>query len=101
MVDEAQARAYLEEAELTLASPEAIYREAKRTGKRLWSKVAKEAYDAMENCAAAGLAARKARVPRSHPAKIAAFITEYNVGEIGVRAQTAPYRRPPSASNGF
>ena len=42
---EQQARAYLDEAELTIESAEAIYERAKRTGKQLWSKVVKEAYD--------------------------------------------------------
>lgn len=74
-MDREQALAYLEEAELTLDSAQAIFAEAERTGKKLWSKVVKETYDAMENCAAAGLALKGAEIPRRHPAKVARFIS--------------------------
>jgi len=66
MVAEQRTKAYLKEAELTLDCAEAIFERAKRTGKPLWSKVIKEAYDAMENCAMAALAYRRIRVPRYH-----------------------------------
>lgn len=74
-MDRKQALAYLEEAELTLDSAQAIFAEAKRTGKKLWSKVVKESYDSMENCAAAGLVLRGVEIPRRHPAKVARFIS--------------------------
>ncbi|KUO42608.1 MAG: hypothetical protein APU95_02920 [Hadesarchaea archaeon YNP_N21] len=66
---ERRARAYLMEAELTFESAEAVFERAKLTGKRLWSKVVKEAYDAMEGCAAAALALKGVGVPRYHPAQ--------------------------------
>jgi len=71
--------AYLKEADLTLDSAEAIFERAKRTGKQLWSKVVKEAYDAMENCAMAALAFKRVRIPRYHPAKIAVFISQFEL----------------------
>lgn len=74
-----RAKAYLKEAELTLESAQAIFERAKRTSKQLWSKVVKEAYDAMENCIMAALALRQRRIPRYHPAKIASFISEYGL----------------------
>jgi len=79
-----RASAYLKEAELTLDSAEAIFERAKRTGKQLWSKVVKEAYDAMENCAMAALAFKQVRIPRYHPAKVASFISQFELegGEI-------------------
>jgi HEPN domain-containing protein len=76
---ERRARAYLMEAELTLESAEAVFERAKLTGKRLWSKVVKEAYDAMEDCAAAALALKGVGVPRYHPAKIASFISQFGL----------------------
>ena len=76
---EQRARAYLKEAELTLDSAEAIFKRAKRTGKQLWSKVVKEAYDAMENCAMVALASKRARIPRYHPAKVASFISQFEL----------------------
>ena len=77
---EQQARAYLDEAELTIESAEAIYERAKRTGKQLWSKVVKEAYDAMENCVMAALAKVHVDIPRYHPAKTATFISQFKLG---------------------
>lgn len=74
-----RAKAYLKKAELTLESAQAIFERAKRTSKQLWSKVVKEAYDAMENCIMAALALRQRRIPRYHPAKIASFISEYGL----------------------
>jgi len=79
MVAEQRAKAYLKEAELTLDCAEAIFERAKRTGKPLWSKVVKEAYDAMENCAVAALAYRRIKIPKYHPAKIATFISQFRL----------------------
>lgn len=79
MVNEEQAKAYFKEAELTLASAQAIFKEAKNSGTKLWSKVVKEAYDAMKNCVVACLALKKLRIPRYHPAKITSFIVEYGL----------------------
>lgn len=76
-----RAEAYLKEAELTLDSAEAIFERAKRTGKQLWSKVVKEAYDAIENCTMAALASKQIRIPRYHPAKIANFISKFELEE--------------------
>jgi HEPN domain-containing protein len=76
---EERAKAYLKEAELTLDSAEAIFDRAKRTDKQLWSKVVKEAYDAMENCTMAALASKQNRIPRYHPAKIANFISKFEL----------------------
>jgi len=74
-----RAKAYLKEAELTLESAQAIFEKAKKTSKQLWSKVVKEAYDAMENCTMAALAIRQKRIPRYHPAKVASFVSEFGL----------------------
>jgi len=77
---EQQAKAYLDEAELTIESAEAIYERAKRTGKQLWSKVVKEAYNGTENCVVATLAKEQAEIPRYHPAGTATFISQFKLG---------------------
>jgi len=74
-----RASAYLKEAELTLDSAEAIFERAKRTGKQLWSKVVKEAYDSMENCTMTALALKQIRIPRYHPAKVTSFISQFEL----------------------
>jgi len=79
MVAEQRAKAYLKEAELTLDYAEAIFERAKRTGKPLWPKVVKEAYDAMENCTMAALAYKRIETPKYHPAKIATFISQFGL----------------------
>jgi HEPN domain-containing protein len=69
----------LDEAELTIESAEAIYERARTTGKQLWSKVVKEAYDAMENCVMAALVEVHVDIPRYHPAKMATFISQFKL----------------------
>lgn len=75
-----QAEAYLREAELTLESAETI-QESSESGGEMWAQVVKNAYDALEQAASAGIAHRGQRVPRSHTAKIKRFVELYDPGE--------------------
>jgi HEPN domain-containing protein len=81
MSTEEQADAYLDEAELTLESAEAIYQSAEETGEKLWATVVKNGYDAIEQAVSAGIAAENEAIPRTHPGKINTFIELYNPGE--------------------
>ncbi len=76
-----QARAYLEEAELTLKSARTIIKTAKLQENRMWAQVVKNAYDAIEQAASAGIAARNQRIPRDHPAKIRNFTQAYKLDQ--------------------
>jgi len=78
---EEQAEAYVEEAELTLVSAEAIYSSAEESGGNLWAQVVKNGYDAIEQAASAGIAAENEAVPRNHPGKINTFIEFYGPRE--------------------
>jgi hypothetical protein len=92
---EQQAKAYFDEAELTIESAEAIYERAKRTGKQLWSKVVKEAYDGTENCVMAALAKEHVDIPRYHPAKTATFISQFKLGGTEMEEVLIKWRRDP------
>lgn len=81
MSSEEQADAYLEEAELTLESAEAIYNTAEESGENLWAQVVKNGYDAIEQAVSAGIAAEDEAIPRNHPSKINTFIELYDPGE--------------------
>jgi len=78
---EEQAEAYVEEAELTLVSAEAIYSSAEESGGNLWAQVVKNGYDAIEQAASAGIAAENEAIPQNHPGKINTFIELYGPGE--------------------
>lgn len=73
MSTDEQARAYLQEATLTLESARAIH-ESASDANRLWAQVVKNGYDAIEQAVSAAIADRGRSVPRRHPAKINAFI---------------------------
>ncbi|KXA95683.1 hypothetical protein AKJ65_01230 [candidate division MSBL1 archaeon SCGC-AAA259E19] len=80
MNKEKQAAAYLREARLTLKSARTIY-ESSASGEGMWAQVVKNAYDAMEQAASAGIAHREQRIPRSHTAKIKRFVELYDPEE--------------------
>lgn len=73
-IKQEQAKEYLNEAKLTLASAEAIFDKAEHEGLNLWSKVVKNAYDAIEDALAAAIACQGEIIPKEHPGKISAFI---------------------------
>lgn len=77
MNKEEQAAAYVREARLTLKSARTIY-ESSASGERMWAQVVKNAYDALEQAASAGIAHRGQRIPRSHTAKIKRFVELYD-----------------------
>lgn len=81
MSSEDQASAYLEEAELTLSSTQAIYSSAVETQEELWAQVVKNGYDAIEQAVSAAIAHRDETIPRAHPAKINTFLDRYTVPE--------------------
>lgn len=81
MSSEEQASAYLEEAELTLESAEAIYNSAKESNEDLWAQVVKNGYDAIEQAVSAGIAADNEAIPRNHPSKMNTFIELYEPSE--------------------
>jgi hypothetical protein len=74
MSAEEQAEAYLNEAELTLESAQAIYNTASETGNKLWAQVVKNGYDAIEQAVSAAIAFEGEDIPRRHPAKITTFL---------------------------
>jgi len=78
---ERQAEAYVEEAELTWESAEAIYNSAEKSGENLWAQVVKNGYDAIEQAVSAGIAAEDEAIPRNHPSKINTFIKIYDPEE--------------------
>jgi len=81
MSSEEQADAYIEEAQLTMESAEAIYSSGKETGEALWAQVVKNGYDAIEQAVSAGIAAENEAIPRNHPGKINTFIELYKPPE--------------------
>lgn len=81
MSSEEQATAYLEEAELTFLSAQAIYHSAVDTHDELWAHVVKNGYDAIEQAVSAAIAYRNETIPRAHPAKINTFLDLYTVPE--------------------
>jgi HEPN domain-containing protein len=81
MSSEEQASAYLEEAELTLESAEAIYNSAKESNEDLWAQVVKNGYDAIGQAVSAGIAADNEAIPRNHPSKMNTFIELYEPSE--------------------
>jgi len=78
-IREEHAKKYLEEAELTLISAEAIFKEAKETKKDLWAQVVKNAYDAMEHAISAALAKKDLTIPKEHPQKITRFVDSFDL----------------------
>lgn len=81
MSSKQQADAYLEEAELTLESAQAIYRTAQEAGEMLWAQVVKNGYDSIEQAVSAGIAAEEKSIPRNHPGKINTFIQLFDAPE--------------------
>lgn len=76
-----QAAAYLREATLTLESTRAVFHVADEQGSELWAQVVKNGYDAIEQAVSAAIAESDRAVPRRHPAKINAYVDEYDVSE--------------------
>ena len=81
MSSEEQAEAYLEEAELTLASARAIFESADASGAEMWAQVVKNGYDAIEQAASAGIAAKGEAIPQNHPGKVNDYISLYSPSE--------------------
>lgn len=80
-----QARAYLEEAELSIESAKAALQRGRETGKDMWHSVVKSSYDSMEQSVSALLAKRGFEIPRSHPGKIEKFVNEFGESEVTER----------------
>ena len=65
-----QSKKYMEEAELTLESAEAIFEKAKEEDKDLWANVVKSCYDAIEQAISSAISAKEEIIPIRHPDKI-------------------------------
>lgn len=74
-----QSRKYMEEAELTIESAEAIFEKAKEEDIALWSNVVKSCYDAIEHAVSSAIAAKEEKIPIRHPEKISRFIELFNI----------------------
>lgn len=68
-----QSKKYMEEAELSLYSAEAVFDKAKEEDKDLWANVVKSCYDAIEQAISSAIAAKEERIPIQHPEKIIRF----------------------------
>ena len=68
-----QAKKYMEEAELTIDSSQAVFERAKEEDKGLWANVVKGCYDAIEDAICSAIAAKEERIPIKHPEKINKF----------------------------
>lgn len=73
-IRQAQAKTYLEEAELTLDASKAIFEKAKNEHKDLWANVVKNCYDAIEQAVCSAIAGSDGEIPRAHPEKIHIFV---------------------------
>lgn len=63
----------MEEAELTLASAQAVFDRAKEKDEDLWANVVKSCYDAMEDVICSAIASKEEKIPIRHPEKINKF----------------------------
>lgn len=76
-----QSEKYLEEAELTLLSAQAVFERAKEEDKELWANVVKSSYDAIEQAVSAAIADKGEVIPKEHPKKIEKFINLFYPNE--------------------
>lgn len=74
-----QSKKYIEEAELTMASAQAIFERAKEEDKDLWANVVKSCYDAIEQALSSAIAAKEEKIPIQHPEKINKFIELFKI----------------------
>ena len=65
-----QSKKYIEEAELTIDSAQAVFEKAKKEDKDLWANVVKGCYDAIEQAVSSAIAAKEEKIPIKHPEKI-------------------------------
>ena len=80
-INEKRAEGYIEEAQFSLESAQAIFDEAQRTGKQLWAQAVKTAYDSMEQAVSAALAKEAIVIPKQHPAKITKFVNSCSASD--------------------
>lgn len=92
-----QSEKYIEEAELTLYSAEAVFNRAKEEDKELWANVIKSCYDAIEQAISSAIASKGEKIPIKHPEKINKFNELFEVSDklkekiffwLGKRAST-------------
>lgn len=92
-----QAKKYMEEAELTLYSAEAVFERAKEEDKDLWANVIKGCYDSIEQAISSAIASRNEKIPIMHPEKINKFMELFQTSKetdekiyfwLGKRAST-------------
>lgn len=76
-----QSEKYMEEAELTMISAQAVFDKAKEEDKDLWANVVKGCYDAIEDAICSAIALREERIPIKHPDKIDKFSELFGVSE--------------------
>lgn len=72
-----QAKEYLKEAENSLKTAEIVFENCKNMKEDLWANVVKSCYDAMEQAVSSALGFSGKEMPREHPRKIDAFISEF------------------------
>lgn len=80
-----RARAYLEEAKLSIETAKAALERAERTQQKLWHAVVKSSYDAMEQAISAMLVNSGVEIPKSHPGKVEKFVNEFGESDITER----------------
>ena len=76
-----QSKKYMEEAELTLESAEAIFEKAKEEDKDLWANVVKSCYDAIEQAISSAISAKEEVIPIRHPDKIDKFSKLFEISK--------------------
>ena len=76
-----QSKKYMEEAELTLESAEAVFEKAKEEDKDLWANVVKGCYDAIEQAISSAISAKEETIPIRHPDKIDKFSKLFGISE--------------------
>ena len=78
---EKQAKAYIEEAELSLETAEIIFDKAKEEDKDLWANVIKSCYDAIEQAISAAISIKNENIPKEYPAKVKKFINLFTINK--------------------
>ncbi len=76
-----QSKKYMEEAELTLESAEAVFEKAKEEDKDLWANVVKSCYDAIEQAISSAISAKEEVIPIRHPDKIDKFSKLFEISK--------------------
>ncbi len=76
-----QSKKYMEEAELTIYSAQAIFERAKDEDKDLWANVIKSCYDAIEQAISSAIATKGEKIPIRHPDKIDRFSELFSISK--------------------